>query len=167
MRIPLLAAFVFHVGVGCIDVGSKGCTEAACADGATITIQREDGNTQPLAVELDVDGRRITCPAPAPRSAASGACDDARVRVEHRELFDCLETRSATAVSESCKPNGRLAQVISISGTPQQIAVTLMQGVLVVNQRSFALNYLTVRPNGEGCEPVCRQGSEMWVLPST
>ncbi len=73
--------------------------------------------------------------------------------------------RSAEAVSQSCKPNGRLEQVIMIFGTPQRIVVTVMPEGGVPQQRSFEFSYTLHRPNGEDCAPVCRQHSETWELP--
>lgn len=160
---PLVSVWVLYAGAGCIE--SKVCTEIGCVNQASITLQRPDWMTEPLAVDLEVDGREIACPAPTPRSAAGHACDDAHVRVEHRELRDCTETRTATAVSLTCVPNGRLVQVISITGTPQRVVATVLAGSSVVGQRIFELSYTSMRPNGDGCEPICRQGSETWVLP--
>ena len=77
-----------------------------------------------------------------------------------------METREAGAVSQSCTPNGRVEQVITFSGTPQRVVVTLTAaGTDVVSRADFQLKYETVHPNGEDCEPVCRQAAESWELP--
>jgi hypothetical protein len=160
---PLLTILIVHGSLGCLE--SKACTEIGCADGASIRVHRSDWTTPPLTFELEVDGRRVTCPAPMPRSPGGRPCDDNQVRVEHRELADCTETRTATAVSQSCVPNGRLELIISIGGTPQRIIATAKADTEIVDQGSFDLSYMTVRPNGDGCEPVCRQGTNTWELP--
>jgi hypothetical protein len=161
---PLFAlVMVVHGGVACS--GRKACTDIGCQDQASITVHRSDWTTPPLAVELVIDGRRVTCPAPLARSPGGGACDDPQVRVEHRELADCRETRTATAVSQSCVLNGRLVQIINVSGTPQRIVASVVVDTAVAAQRSFDLSYSIVRPNGDECEPACRQRAETWELP--
>lgn len=160
---PLLAFLVIHTSAGCIE--GKACTEIGCRDQASIRMHRPDWTTPPRAVELEIDGRRVTCPAPMARSPGGQPCNDPQVRVEHRELVDCTETRTETAVSQSCVPNGRLEQIITVADTPRRLVVTLVADDAVVAQRSFDLSYMTVQPNGEGCEPVCRQRAETWELP--
>ena len=163
--LPALAALVLAAlaNLGC-DL-SRSCGQAGCFDQASIRVSRADGATPALAVELEVDGRRVICPAPPLRTARGAACDDALVRVEHRELADCTETRTAEARSLSCVPNGRFEQVIGFAGTPGRIVATLKSDSGVVAQRTFDLTYMNVHPNGEGCEPVCRQGARSWPLP--
>jgi hypothetical protein len=163
VRCLLVTVLLIPGGLACLE--SRSCTEKGCSDSAAITIQRADGNTPPLSVQLEVDGRRVTCPAPARGSAGGQPCDDPRVFVQHRERVDCTETRTSTAISQSCQPNGTFELVIGLGGTPARVDATVMDGATVVGQKTFDLNYLTVRPNGEGCEPVCRQGAETWQLP--
>lgn len=163
MRTALLALLVAACGSGCVE--SKSCTEIGCGDQSSIAIHSADWMTPPMAVELDIDGRRVICGAPPLRTAGQAACDDRQVRVEHRERYDCKETRTATAATQSCTPNGRLEQVITVAGTPRRITVTLMADNAVVGQRTFESDYMTFRPNGEGCDPECRQRSDSWELP--
>lgn len=139
--VPLLLA----PGVACLE--TKVCLEErGCADQASIIVRRADGATPPMGVVMDVDGRRVTCQVP-PRAAGGVICDDNRVQVQHREVT-----------------GGRFEQVITLPGTPRQIAVTLMADNTVVAQRSFEVVYMEIRPNGEHCEPVCKQRSETWEL---
>ena len=146
---------------------TKACTEIGCANTATIRVVGQvAGAVPPLALELDVDGRRVTCPAPLRSIPGGNACDDPMVFAEHRDQVDCTETRTAQAVSQSCSPNGKTEVVITLSGTPRQVAVTLkISSDVVIGQRSFEFRYSTVRPNGEGCEPACQQAVAMWPLP--
>ena len=131
----------------CFGLETKLCNEIGCVDPASITVRRTDGATPPLGLVMEVDGRRVTCQTP-PRGAGGVICDDNRVQVQHREVS-----------------SGRFEQVISFPGTPQRLSVTLMADTTVVAQRTFDLVYMEVRPNGEHCEPVCKQRAETWELP--
>jgi hypothetical protein len=132
-------------GLGCLE--TKLCNERGCVDQASITVRRADGATPPWGLVMEVDGRRVTCQSP-PRGAGGVICDDNRVQVQHRQVA-----------------SGRFEQVINFPGTPQRISVTLMADTTVVAQRNFDLVYVEVRPNGEHCEPVCKQRAETWELP--
>jgi hypothetical protein len=163
----LLTVVVVHILCGCVDdlVSQKLCTERGCGDSASVTVRREGGTIPPLAVVLDVDGRRVTCPAPIP--GGRQICDDSRVSVTHYEQADCTETLTMSGPSESCKGNGRFAQRISLVGTPKRLVVTLSSESLATMERIFEPTYKALRPNGEGCEPLCQQWSETWVIPSS
>ena len=142
----LFVSLLVASGVACLE--TKLCLEdRGCADQASIIVRRADGATPPMGVVMDVDGRRVTCQVP-PRGAGGVICDDNRVQVQHREVT-----------------GGRFEQVINFPGTPKRIAVTLMADNTVVAQRTFELVYMEIRPNGEHCEPVCKQRSETWELP--
>ena len=159
----VLVLLLVPASLACFE--EKLCTTIGCQDQASITVRCPDGNTPPLSVELDLDGRRVTCPAPMARTAGGSACDDPSVRVAHRELSDCTESRSGTSVSLTCVPNGKLEQVITIVGTPRRVGATLTADGTVAGQRSFDMTYLTVYPNGPDCDPGCKQRSEVWDLP--
>lgn len=145
MSRAILFTGLLLTGAACLE--TKICLERGCNDLASITVRKPDGTTAPMAVVMDVDGRRVTCQAPPARSGAT-ICDDDGTRVMHREAM-----------------NGRLEQVIAFSGTPRRISVTLMENASVLAQKSFELVYMEVRPNGENCEPVCKQRAEIWELP--
>ena len=142
----LLVLFLVPASLACFE--EKICTLRGCQDQASITLRRPDGKTPPLSVELDLDGRRVTCPAPMARTAGGQACDDVNVQVEHRELSD-----------------GKLEQEITIVGTPKRVGATLTADGAVAGQRNFDMTYMTVYPNGPDCDPGCKQRSELWELP--
>ena len=127
---------------------TKVCSLIGCVDQASITVRRANGALSPLGVEIEVDGSRVTCAAPLPSNSARGACDDPAVFVAHHDLRD-----------------GRTDQVITFVGTPQRVAVTLKAAGDVVAQQSFEFRYAPARPNGDGCDPVCQQATESWLLP--
>jgi hypothetical protein len=161
----VLVLLLVPASLACHAFEQKACTTRGCQDQASITVRRPDWNPPPFAVELDLDGRRVTCPAPMARSAGGIACDDPSVRVAHRELSDCTESRSGTNVSLTCVPNGKLEQVITIVGTPKRIVATLTADGAVAGQRNFDMTYTAVYPNGPDCDPGCKQRSEVWDLP--
>jgi hypothetical protein len=161
-RLLALIGAWLSVAAGC-SMGSKSCNEAGCLDQATISIHTADWNTPPFKVELDVDGRPVSCPVLAPEKL-SGTCGDA-IRIERREQSDCREVRTAAAVSEACTRNGRFALVATLPGTPARIGVTVKSGETVVGQRTFEMSYTEWRPNGPDCDPLCRQSSQTWELP--
>jgi hypothetical protein len=158
-KVPLLACLLLG-HAACL---GKTCNEVGCLDQASITVRGPGGTTPPLAAQLQIDGRQVTCPAPMV-GGVGVACDDRAVHIAHRELGDCTEVRTATAVSQRCVPNGRFEQVITVAGTPQRIVARLMADTTVVGERTFELSYTSVRPNGDGCDPVCRQRAETWEL---
>jgi hypothetical protein len=154
--LPLLAA----VSPGC--VRSHACTTIGCANQATIAIHRPDWATLALAVELDIDGRKVLCAAPGPQQG--GAPCDSNVSLETRQLSDCHDTSTDGAISQTCTPNGRFEEVITIRGTPDLVAVTLKSAGAVVGQRTFQLAYTSSRPNGPDCDPLCRQSTQTWEI---
>jgi len=162
VKIALAMLFVCS-GVACTQ--SVSCTEIGCGDHATIHLRRTDGMTPALATELEIDGRRVTCSAPMPNGATIQVCDDTRVHVVHRELTDCTETKSPSSLQLSCVPNGRFEQTIGVDGVPKKIVVKILENGTVTTQKSFEPNYTTVRPNGDGCEPTCKQYDETWEIP--
>jgi hypothetical protein len=143
------------------------CTDIGCLDGASITLRRSDGMRLALDTELTIDGRRVVCRAPPPASGGSlpiSQCDT-DVSMTSRELADCHEERSGNVVTQVCTPNGKFEQILSIRGTPARVAMVLRENDQVVADKTIDLRYETARPNGEGCEPVCRQANTTWLLP--
>ncbi|MES1172644.1 MAG: hypothetical protein ABUL77_05365 [Bacteroidota bacterium] len=141
---------------------SGACTLIGCTDQATIGIQKENGGPVTVALALDIDGRAVTCPAPALNGFAS--CDT-QVTVASREVQTCVEETTATAKVLRCSGSGRFEQVVTINGTPKVVRITASDAGGVVGERSFQPLYATLRPNGPDCDPVCRQWGADWVLP--
>jgi hypothetical protein len=148
------------ISPGCVQ--NKACTAIGCFDQATVSIHRADWMMLSLAVELDIDGRRVVCAAPGLQQI--GAPCDSNVSLEARELADCHDTSTPGASSQTCTPNGRFEEVITIQGTPALVAVTLKSAGTVVGQRAFQLAYSSSRPNGPGCDPLCKQSAQTWEI---
>jgi hypothetical protein len=136
----------------------KVCTLVGCGDSATLSLRRADGARPDFALELEIDGRRVTC------ASAEQTCDMG-VTTTVRPLADCHEERGADFRRLVCTPNGRFEQVISLGGTPARVSVTVKSPNGATAQQTFALVYQTTQPNGPGCEPICKQASESWEIP--
>jgi hypothetical protein len=126
---------VLLIAVSATACEKKACTLVGCNDQASIAIRRGDDGALPLVVEVDIDGRKVTC---TPQQTESTCGSDVRIA-----------------------PSGRLEEVVTVTGTPSRVNVVLSSGA----QRSFDLSYSASRPNGPGCDPICRQASASWDLP--
>jgi hypothetical protein len=145
--------------------GGKACTAIGCADQASIAVHRTDWAMLSLAADLDIAGRKVTCAAPLPPQIGGGC--DMDVAIEVRELADCHEVQAGGARGQSCIPNGKFEEVITIRGTPPRVTVTLKAGSVVAGERTFDLSYTSAQPNGPGCDPTCHQAQPTWELPAT
>lgn len=148
----------------CAHVGSEikhACTEIGCIEAASIAINESDWSYSELALELEVDGRRVRCNS---AMMGQGSCDDARVTVGAEELADCVETRTQNSASSSCAPNGKFRHMVFMEGTPQRVAVSVTRPDGSTSQREFELEYQPHRPNGPECGPVCNQAKAQWTL---
>lgn len=142
--------------------GGRMCTLMGCLNQATITIRHADGTPPALALSLELDGDLVECPAP--RQAAIESCASF-VTTEQREVQICREERNGNAVSYQCQGTGQFEQLVTIQSTPQRIKLVVQDGSQVGSQRVIEPVYQRVRPNGDGCEPVCSQAAEEWLLP--
>lgn len=158
LRVALLSAMVVPGGCNLLD--GQSCTEIGCRNGAAIAIRAGNGLTAPLGVQLEIDGRRLSCPPPAPDSTC-----DPMVSVVHRAQLDCREVRTADSRRQTCVPNGEFEQVLTFHGTPARVVVTLLADGVAVAERTFDLTYAKFQPNGPDCEPTCLQASVPWDLP--
>jgi hypothetical protein len=141
-------AAALAMGAG-LALGNLSCTCGLvdCWDSATITVRRTQGESLAVATSLDLDGLQIDCPAPmvnrTPGVSSSPPCHEkVDVRASGSEL------------------------VIEVKQTaPRRIGVVLRDGDAVLAQRTFSPRYEKHMPNGDFCEPTCRQWQETWMLP--
>jgi hypothetical protein len=121
---------------------SRACGLVFCTDGATIAIHRSDWATPSFAVQLDIAGRKVECPAPAP------------------ERLDECDSFVGVAITLVPRAQGYYEELITISGTPARVVVTLRSNDAPVAQRTFDLVYESSEPNGPGCnDPPCRHAT--------
>ena len=78
----------------------------------------------------------------------------------------CTEQRAGNAVSESCQPlPGQFVLEVRFRGTPATLSVHVERSGTVLLDDTQTLRYTAERPNGPGCDPVCRQTSLALTLP--
>ena len=140
------------------------CTEIGCIDGYELTIRRADGTAPIERVEVEYGEEHAVCPLVTVDGERYVACSIA-VGLNLRDQVTCTETHDDDSQSQSCTPTGDYELSLSIQGLPASVRVTLHDGAAIVHERTFAPNYRSFQPNGEGCEPTCRQASELWSLP--
>ncbi|WP_441288035.1 hypothetical protein ACSRUE_39245 [Sorangium sp. KYC3313] len=157
---------------GCI-MDPKSCTEIGCSDGFSITAATADKRwaAGEYTLEVAVDGDKVSCAyswTNTPTVGGGGVfvrCSPT-VSVAVNAVTICTETRRGDAVSQSCVPApGQFTQQLAIQGTPARVDVVVRRDGALVGERSFTPAYRTSYPNGEDCEPACRQDAQDWALP--
>ena len=157
----LLLVFSGEAQSGC---AGQECTEMGCIDGYEVTIRRADGTapTEPVAVEYGEE--HVVCPPVSVDGERYVACSIA-VGLSLRDQVTCTETQDDDSQSQSCTPTGDYELSLTIQGLPVSVRVTLNGDDTVIHERTFTPDYRSFQPNGEGCEPTCRQASDVWSLP--
>lgn len=168
-RLLLLALLLVAAG-SCIelDLGldDEDCTEIGCSDGVTVSL-RHDGTWVDGAYEFqfDLDGKDTVCttnlPADLPTAGESAtiSCSPA-LSVTLGQEFECKETKTKDAVSQSCQPIAdRWLIRAQIDTTPHKLKLRVVRDDEQLLSKSVDLKYKDVRPNGEDCGPVCSQSS--------
>jgi hypothetical protein len=130
-------------------LGNVSCTcgRVYCWDSATITVRGAQGESLLVATSLDLDGTRIDCPAPIVDSM--GGVSTAQ---PCHEKVDVRASGSALIIEVK-------------EAAPRRIGVVLRDGNAVLAERTFSPRYEKHMPNGDFCEPTCRQWQETWMLP--
>ncbi len=155
------------VAPACGALDGKSCTEIGCRNSASVRLLSVDGAHKAYQMTVLADGRSITCTTPpftGSGDVSSRPCSAPEVSVSIERLVDCTETRNGDAVSQSCVPNGELAQTLTFDATPSQVVVELVEESGATFERTFTLQYRTVMPNGPECEPACLQSNDEWVV---
>jgi hypothetical protein len=158
-RIALLAALPACAAPspGPQDPGGKVCTQMGCIDGAHLNLAKVTpwtaGNYS-FAVELD--GTLVTCtgalPLPACEQGAALRCDvEGKVQIGES---GCALPPEQHGFSD-----------IQISGDPAKIKLTILREDQPLYSGELTPTYVTSRPNGPDCEPVCRGAQAEVALP--
>jgi hypothetical protein len=165
----LLALLMGAAGGACT---TKACTDIGCQDGFTATLQRADGSFPSGTHQIDVlaDGTSLSCRFAFPLETAPGggtfqpSCPPG-LTVTIWPATTCTQTTTGTAVSQTCQPiPGQFVETIAVSGTPTQVHVwQTVDGTSIVDAAASP-SYQEARPNGPGCEPICRQATTSWQL---
>ena len=177
MLIMKLLLFVLLIPwtVGACSVNG-GCTEIGCFDAAYLSVRTKndqwpDGDYE---LTLTVGDEKTTCEFKLPEAFEESGSTEAVVCDRSlgymgptlRQVTECEEMRSGDSVSNSCTPVAdEYTLEIAVSGTPGEVELRLTRDGEELVDRSLALSYQNVRPNGPGCGPVCRQTAKDIEVP--
>jgi hypothetical protein len=154
----------------------KSCTEIGCGDGASLSLKAPGTwRAGRYVFGFEMGGQSFTCTAQLPadlpgvgvvRSLPCTGADAGAFNAAFVQETVCMEQRSRDAVSESCTPlPGRFTLQVDIRGTPEVVGVRVERDGVEVTAQDVALAYQESRPNGPGCEPICRQSRAELTLP--
>lgn len=141
MRAILIGLMLSLGGAGCGDGGdSHACTLIGCAfDGLRIELAGASGGAPPpgtyAVTATAVTGGTRQCDFSLPGSGGQPAC----------RFFD--------------------AGIIWSGFAPTTVTIVIAKDGLPVHDDEYTVTYSTSRPNGEGCDPVCRQGVVTIAIP--
>ena len=144
----------------------RACTLIGCHDQLTVNVEPSSGlfpaGMHVLTVEVPGQASR-TCEVvfnPAPGNTAQAAKCSPGVRAIFLQKQSCTTVQRGGAVGQVCEPiPGKFEEQIAIDGTPGEVRLTqTANGTTILDQR-LSPTYVDTRPNGPGCEPVCRQAT--------
>ncbi|HXI58966.1 MAG TPA: hypothetical protein VNO55_23025 [Polyangia bacterium] len=133
----------------------KNCTKRGCDDHLLIHLRAGDGHPpNDVALEFNIDGQVVTCrPSAAGAGASAFQCGEG-VTVLYQELQHCRHN--------VCQGTGSFEQTIEILSTPRKVLMTVTQSGRLLGKKTFVSRYTPYRPNGPGCNPICRQSEKTW-----
>jgi hypothetical protein len=134
-----LAAAICVLGCELLE-GGRGCTEIGCSDQVTLWFQEALAPGQ-WRFEITADSTQWTCTA-AISTGGAAPTPECTGPEPSRVMF---------------WPEGSSLSALSLQGTPAEVAVGVWRDDTLVLDDALSPAYEEVRPNGEGCEPVCRQ----------
>jgi hypothetical protein len=135
--VPLLIAACGGLfGQGCRE---RACSQLACEDGIVIDLQppiRRDGSYE-IEARTDGTSRRCAFSLPRPRLAPESTLCSEQSQLRVSGIHDGLSRIVVTAV-------------------PQTLEVSISLDGKRVTHATLEPEYSDHRPNGQGCDPVCR-----------
>jgi len=143
------------------------CTDVGCSDGVHLEV-REARDAWPAGdytVEISAGGDSHRCtatlPNPSPWTAESTTfkCDRTSLSASFRPTQGCDDERDGGTDGVTC---GVLA--LEVPGTPSSVQVQIDRDGQSILDESVQPKYREMRPNGEGCEPVCERSSAELTL---
>lgn len=163
LRPWVVAAAALALNGSACDAGVE-CTEIGCVDGVLFDLLPADGTWADGAYTLTVtfDGIEHRCefqlPDALPRSGSISSLDCGDLTAEIAPRVTCTETRNGGSVSQSCTPiPDQYDLLLSAYATPAESSITLARDGETILSDARTLDYDESRPNGEECEPACRQ----------
>ena len=140
-----VASLIAALGIGCGDpIIDDACTEVGCEDGVNVSVLPEDQFFEPGELTVTVT------PAGASESTVC-------------ELTIASECESGAVVcqdaSDSTCPDGVFYadELLVRVGPSEQIQVVAERDGVELANENLSPDLEEFRPNGAGCEPVCRQ----------
>lgn len=126
------------------------CTQIGCESGVFIDLQKPDRWAPGTYVfHFILDGRDVKCEAELPLPA----CGTNAIRCDH-DGVSIMEV--GCALPRSAQGFGR----IKIEGFPAKLAAEVIRNEKRIGLLRSRPTYSDARPNGPGCEPLCRQARE-------
>jgi hypothetical protein len=163
LRAAVSAATLLLFGAAaCNDLGHE-CTEIGCASGVMFDILPDDGHWEPgsYALAVTLDDSAYSCEFQLPEDlpgnmTQSIACGALTVTLAQR--MTCIEVGSGSTASQQCTPNpDEYDLLLSAYDTPGESTLSLSRDGEEILNDARTLEYEQTFPNGEGCEPGCRQ----------
>lgn len=147
----------------------RACTEMACSDAAVITTKLSAAGA-PLGTHsfaLEIDGKPQTCTVEFTRETetAHGECSEGASLMFGPAMQGKEETMDGVVGYTEEPIPGEFRWQISIFGQPAKVHVVHTSAERTIVDQTASLTYTENRPNGPGCEPVCKAASVEWTGP--
>lgn len=164
LRYPLSAAsLLLLAGAACDGLGQE-CTEIGCTDGVMFDVLPEDGHWEDgeYTLEVRLDDATYTCefslPEAFPTAGLLTSIPCGGLTVELAQRRTCSEVRGGTSSSQGCEAlPDQYDLLLSSYGTPAESRITLERDDEPVLSDERTLDYDETFPNGEDCDPGCKQ----------
>jgi hypothetical protein len=171
--VALLHAVLFLLPMTCLSSCIHDCNEAGCQDGFTVVIDAPGGTWRDgmYTLAIDVSGQTYSCDFEVPNLAPPGAGDDIACEPPAdvwimATAVSYPATRAPDAASDACSTvPDRYTLSATFQQTPTSVSLVLSHDGAQLLNTTRELAYRTVRPNGPGCEPVCRRTDVKLALP--
>jgi hypothetical protein len=134
------------------------CTQMGCLDGLHVELATTAGlGPGTYALELEADAAKGSCEVTLPLPP----CDKGSATVCKGDVA-VLVGESGCALDPAAHGFGPL----TFKGAPARVRVVVRKGTAELGAATFTPTYRKVRPNGEGCGPVCQHATERLELKS-
>lgn len=152
---------------------SKACTLIGCHDqfSATVTASSAEFPAGEHTVTVTTEAGTMSCSFVVPLEMTAGGGVKAPscmpgLTVSVGPGTVCTEMVDGGVRSLRCDPiPGQLKETISVSGAPSSVRVQQSVAGTTILDRSVTPTYNESRPNGPGCDPLCRQAGVEWTVP--
>ena len=137
--------------------GEQACTQIGCINGLRVELKKTTPwlpGTYTFGFELD--DRKVECKGSLPLQAC-----------ETGPSLSCTPDAMVQIGESGCAlpPAEHGFSDIQINGEPQAVKLTVTHDDKPLHTADITPNYMTSRPNGDKCEPTCRNASAEAVIP--